>query len=376
MCGHGGVRGECATGGVGRETAKAASFRRGTEASRAAGTTRTVLNVLCWCWLTLTVFGPGKVGAQDRVTFRPRDEAAPITMTGEILDYTGRRLTIRPRGGTPQSIPAGNVVAVKTYYDPAHLEGLDLLNHGNVEQAREKFNEALKRDKRDWVIREILSWLVRCAYREGDLLGAIAYFREIVKSDPLTRHWGVAPLVWTPQPIGEQLRSEGRRLLTGDRASDRLLGASLLLLDPDYGEAAERQIRNLSSETNPRISGLARAQRWRLILASRDVSENILASWKGQIDYLPEQIRGGPQYLLARGYEIRGEDRRAAAEYLWIPLVYSDHDLLAVRALIDAAQASQRSGLMHEAEVLYRELQSRYPWSSEAASVGNRERGT
>jgi tetratricopeptide (TPR) repeat protein len=335
---------------------------------------RTLLALFCWCWLTFC--GSGDLSAQDRVTFRPRDDAAPITMSGEILEYTGRKLTIRPRDGAPHAIDAGNVVEVKTYYDPAHLEGLSLLNRGKVEEAREKFTEALKRDKRDWVSREILSWLVRCAYREGDMLGAIAYFREIVKSDPLTRHWGVAPLVWAPQSIGERLRTEGRRLLTGDRASDRLLGASLLLLDPDHGEAAERQIRNLSSETNPRISGLARAQRWRLILASRDVSENILASWKGQIDYLPEQIRGGPQYLVARGYEIRGEDRRAAAEYLWIPLVYSDHDPLAARALLDAAEASRRSGLTHEAEVLYRELLSRYPWSTEATSVRTSKRGT
>lgn len=314
----------------------------------------------------------GTVAGQDKVTFRPDENSRPVVLIGEVLDYTGRGLTFRPTGGTPRTVPADHIDAIETHYDPGQLQGLDLFRRGETQAAQAKFREALKRDQREWVKREILSWLVRCAVRERDLPGAFMTFRELVLSDPETRHWGVAPLVWSPLSLSEALKSEGRQLLVAPRASDRLLGASLLLLDPVYGTPAERELSSLARDSNPRISSLARAQLWRLQLASRQISSETLESWASHVAYLPRTLRAGPQYLVARGYEVRGEPRRAAAEYLWVSQIYTENEQLAARATLDAAEASRGAGLTREADVLYREILSRFGWSPEAASARER----
>lgn len=328
--------------------------------------------------LALTLLGGllahGTCQAQDRVTYTPPGASRPLTVIGAVVDSTGRELTLRPASGATQRIDPESIVEIQTVYEPSHLKGIELFAQGDVAAARSALHEALEREHRDWVDREILAWLVKCDLREQNLAGALESFRSLVKTDPLTRHWGQAPLAWAPATVSDQVRSEMRRWLKSTSPPERLLAASLLLLDPVSGEAADKELDTLARDPNPIVSAYSRAQLWRLDIARRNVSELALEDWRTQIDRLKPVLRAGPQYLLARGYEVRGELRRAAAEALWIPFVCHEPEALAARALLDAAESLQRTGLAEEAGVLQRELLARYPWSGEAAQVRSRAR--
>lgn len=304
--------------------------------------------------------------AEDRVTFRPAGASRPITVVGDIIDYTGRNLTMRALGGIPQSIPAEDVIAVKTHYDAVHREGIEAYNAGQIEKAFSKFLTAYDREPREWVDREIAAWIVRCSLSQGDSISALQYFRTLAKSDPYTRHWGVAPLVWAPVSISETLRKTARPMLVSSYSSERLLAASLLLFDGTSGTIAKRELNDLASDPNPRISRLARAQLWRVAIAENRVTKNILHDWREQIDRLPEALRPGPQYMLGRGYAHLGEQRLAAAEFLKLTILYTSNDALTARATLEAAEAIERTGLTQEANLLYRELLVRFPMSRES----------
>lgn len=304
--------------------------------------------------------------AEDRITYRPGGTSKPITLIGEIIDYNGRDLTLRSSSGQPQIIAADDIVEVKTHYDKVHQEGIEAFHQAKFDLAKSKLIAAYDREPREWVDREIASWIVRVSMLQSDFRTAFRYFSAIIKSDPYTRHWGVAPLVWSPVNITNEIRKPLRASLISSRAEERFLAASVLLFDSVSGRLAERELNELASDPNPRISRLARAQLWRVSLAKQEVTENILRSWREQIDQLPESMRPGPQYLLGRGYLSLGEMRLAAAEFLKLTIIYTNHDSLTARATLEAAEAIEKTGLTSEADILYRELEVRFPTTNEA----------
>jgi hypothetical protein len=330
-------------------------------------TWRCLLAVMGWGWLMPAAF------AQDRVTFIPPGSSRPLVLIGEVLDVTGETVKVRTPNSV-QSILPNSVTDIETIYDPAHLRGVELFRNGETSLAQDSFRDALDREPRAWVDREILSLMVKCDLRQQDLLGALRDFRLILASDPTTRHWGIAPLVWSPLAISEAVQSEMRLWLRSGRPEDELLAASVLLLDPGQAEAARTKLENLSSHQNSTISALSRAQLWRIPIEQHTVADTMLEDWEDQIRRLNTGLKAGPQYLLARGYESRGDFRRAAAEALWIPYVYSESEVLAARALFDAAEALNKTGLVNEARILDRELAQRFPWSREAGLVRSRQK--
>lgn len=302
--------------------------------------------------------------AEDRVTVQPASAGSPITVVGEIEDFNGRRITIRVQSGVPlQSYPAEEVLNVSTYYTQQHREGMRALQAGDPGEARDLFDIALIREPRSWVQREIRAWLVRCALQQSDRVTAGLMFNEIVRSDAETRHWGVAPLIWAPEQVGDALRESARDWLTARFEPARLLGASVLLLDPVFGDVARTELDRLTRSANRNVVELARSQEWRLRLTGEELSPRELDNWTDRIERLPESLRAGPYYLLGRAFALRGELEQAAAGYLWVPLVYNDDPLLSARAALDAANALSRLGRGDEAQSLYGELVEKYAWS-------------
>lgn len=304
--------------------------------------------------------------AEDRITYRPGGTSKPITLIGEIIDYDGRDLTLRSSSGTPQYIASDDVVEVKTHYDAVHKEGIAAFREAKFDLAKSKLITAYDREPREWVDREIASWIVRVSLLQNDFRTAFRYFSAIIKSDPYTRHWGIAPLIWSPVNITDEIRKPLRASLISSRPEERFLAASILLFDGVSGRLAERELNELASDPNPRISRLARAQLWRVSLANQEITENILRGWREQIEQLPESMRPGPQYLLGRGYLAVGELRSAAAEFLKLTIIYTNNDSLTARATLEAAEAIEKTGLTSEADILYRELEVRFPTTNEA----------
>ena len=319
-------------------------------------------------WLTLIfVLGFGTiVEGEDRVSYRPEGATSVFTLVGEVLDYSGKELTIRPTEGIPQSIPVEDVVEVQTHYDPDHLAAIESFRTGHVNEAIPLLKAALKREPRRWVEREILAWLTRCSLRKNDPITALTYFREIVKSDPMTQHWGLAPIEWMPRQTASHLAQAAKPLLVETRASVRFLGASLLLFHPELGTTAKRELDSLARIPNRHISKLARAQLWRHSIAVNDVTINRLHVWQEEVNDLPIELRAGPQFLVARGYEQLGSLRLASAEYLKLTILYPENEPLVARATLEAAEALGKTGLTQEASVLYRELLTRFPQSDAA----------
>lgn len=331
-------------------------------------TTRPVLSLAC------VLYFSAAAAAQDRVTIQKPNTLRPIILSGQILDYTGQVLTIRGVGSNTQTIGADAVVGIETNYEQDHLDALAALTANETDKALDLFAAALKREPREWVKREIMAGIVRCHLRHNDWVAAARQFIDISRSDDMTRHWGTAPLVWSPLAMNAQLLQQARLWMGGDMESARLIGASWLLLDPMYGEAAQHEMRRLSQTTNGRVSSLAKTQAWRVALATNDSGAIIVDSWRGDIERLPENLRGGPQYLLARALLQADERRLAAAELLRVPLVYAENEWLAARALGEAAELLQESGLEREADTLYAELLARYGWSAGAAESKRRLR--
>ncbi|SFH56415.1 tetratricopeptide repeat protein [Planctomicrobium piriforme] len=313
--------------------------------------------------------------AQDRVTYLPDGAAKPITAIGDVVDFTGAELQLKGANSI-QRIPAARVQQIETQYQPEHLQGRSLLEQGDTSAAITTLRKALEKEPRAWVDREILSLIVKADLRQQDLSGALRDFQSIITTDPESRAWGIAPLIWSPQVVSDSVRKDMQSWLEGNRRAEQLLAASILLLDPAQGEAAERRLMALTRDTHPILSAYSKAQLWRLDLTNRQVSDVSLERWRDLIERLPQELRPGPQYLLSRGHEVRGELQASAEEALWLPYVYAENELLAARALLDAGESLNRSGFTAESQTLYRELVARYPWSRDAALAKSRITGT
>lgn len=310
--------------------------------------------------------------SKDLVVLRLQRGGGHARLRGRVTDYNGRTLTIHTQGNAVRVYPAEQVIKVETPQTSSHLEGLQEFSAGRVEQARRKFQAALLDEDRDWVRREILAMLIRCALHRGDYAKAGTRFLALVESDLHTRHFKLIPLVWAPQPPQAGLRNQARSWLTEPGEIARLLGASALLRDGEYGQAAKDELQRLAAGADRRVYSLARAQLWRRRLTETDPTARTVDDWHARVLATPEELRGGPYYVLGRAHWKRREYDKAAMAFLWLPLVY-DHDRsLAARACLEAADALARAGRAGEATRLYREVSSRFdetPFAQEASLI-------
>lgn len=328
------------------------------------------VRLLCGGLITLVVLA-SSTWADDRVTFAPEPGAAHITVIGDIKDYTGKVLQIQPRGTSPHSIPIDQIISIETFYAPPYRQGIALFDQGDIDAAEPLFDQALRTEGRPWVQREQYAWMMRCRHRRGDLSGVAEAFQKILATDAETRHWGMAPLIWSPTQLSTGQKAMAKTWLAGSFPPMRLIGASWLLDDPTFGEPARRGLDELARDTNPMVSQLSRIQLWRTQFAT-DLNGLTLAGWERDMEFVPSSLQAGPRYLIGRGYAQRQEYRQAAAAFLWLPVLYAEHEPLAAAACLEAGEALKRSGLTQEAENMYRELNIRYGWSPAARELRSR----
>jgi tetratricopeptide (TPR) repeat protein len=323
--------------------------------------------------IALILANPLRAEYDDRVTVRPAPESSPIVIVGEIEEYNARRIVIRVKAGMPvQTFPADAVLDVETHRTQAHIRGLAAVDAGDLTLAETEFIEAANNEARAWVRQEVLSWLVRCARRGDDRLAAGRYFVRLVQSDPETRYWSVIPLIWSAESVSRELRTEAQSWLGSTTEGVQLLGASMLLFDQQFATQAGETLDRLVRSTDRSVQSLARAQAWRLRLIAGDVTPNELLNWRESVERMPESLRGGPMYLIGRAASGRSDLEQAAADWLWLPLVYDDDEPLAARACYEAAQALDQLGRSDEAVPLYDEVLQRYGWSPFAADARQR----
>ncbi len=240
----------------------------------------------------LCVLNPNSSAAQqlvrDRVLIQRKGSSSRIGIRGRIIDYTGKKLTLETLAGKDQEIPADEIISVETSQTEPHIRGLIAFTKRRFQQAETEFEKSLLEETRTWVRREILAMLVRCDLVQGDLTSAGTRFLLLVKSDPETRHFKLIPLVWSERTMKPDLKNAARGWLNGELEVERLIGASILFADRDYGPRAGIELESLATCTNLNVRLLARTQLWRSKLRKGNLRKDELDRWETDIELLPE----------------------------------------------------------------------------------------
>jgi len=311
---------------------------------------------------------PAVAQFQDEIDIRGPRATAHYSIKCRISDYNGQHVrAVGPVG--EKTYPISEVVAVRYAKLQQQIDAEQLLAAGRNEEAESLLKKAVEAEPRRWARREILALLTGCALRREDFATAGSRLRQIYESDPHTRHINLAPLAWARKSVDGLNRSTATAWLNESDSFNRLLGASLLLYDPEYGHRARDTIRELNRLPDERIRLQAQWQERRLQITDRKVSAFDVSHWASEIDRLEPPLRAGPIYLLGQARLIRQEYDLAAAEFLKLPIVYSsDHPLIA-RSSFEAGRALLRNGLRVEAARLFQETATRYPWSTAASDA-------
>ncbi|MCH8830189.1 MAG: hypothetical protein IID45_11490 [Planctomycetes bacterium] len=296
----------------------------------------------------------------DRVVLQRQGSKSRITLSCSIIDYTGKSIRVLGRNGEIRSFDTADVLTVSTPQLREQVVGERALSLRDTKTARQSLEAALIKETRLWVRRDLLAALVKTALMSGDFSSACSRFVLIVKSEPETRHLGLLPLLWGPRIIKADLKARARQWTLQSGTFQPLIGASILLLDADWTRTAENTLKRLARSRNQAVRDLARIQLWRKRMRAGRLSRAELEHWQGDIERLPEPMRGGPYYLLGRAYQQRRENEQAAAAFLWLPLVYSQDHHLAGRACLEAADALIDVGQNRSARILYREVIARF----------------
>ncbi len=312
----------------------------------------------------------GRVRGQDlrdKVTLLNEEDGSRVRLMCTVVDHTGEFIRYRLRDDGPVTVkPSAQVVSIETSQSRTHIEALEKYAEGDIQAAEQLFEKALTQDPREWVRRDILAMLVRCALRQENSTRAGERFLMIYGSDRTTHHMRGIPLVWTTKAPGPQLKNAALGWLERGSPAAVLLGGSALLFDPKYQAEARLELQQLWANPDPRIRYLAIAQLWRLELPDGQVEGPMLGGWQDTIRSMPADVRGGPYFLLGEGLSRRRQFDRAAVAYLWVPLVYDYDYQLSALASLNAGDALKAVGRRDEAISLYREIVTRYGQTSYA----------
>ena len=304
---------------------------------------------------------------RDKVTLLNQDSGSRVRVVCTVLSYTGEYLRFQTRDDGPTTIKSSSeVISIETPQVQSHAEGLQKFASGDTQAAATLFEEALKQEPRDWVRRDILAMLVKCALRKNNSAQAGDRFLMIYDSDKTTLHFNQIPLLWTTSPPSPQLKAAALGWLERNSPPAKLLAASALLFDPKYQSSAALDLRQLKTNADPRVRHLAIAQLWRLDLQTGQVESGTLDRWQDMLRAMPPKLRGGAYFVIGEGRRQRRQYDRAAASLLWVPLVFNYDYQLSALACLDAAESLNAIGQRTEAVTLYREVIRRYGQSSYA----------
>ncbi|NQU24580.1 MAG: tetratricopeptide repeat protein [Candidatus Nealsonbacteria bacterium] len=299
--------------------------------------------------------------AQDTVLVASGSEGGRTRITGRILDYTGRELTLEHAGGQQRRIPAELVLNVETPYGQKHTEADALFAAGHFDQALPQYLEARELEdtpQRRWVRRQIIARIVRCYAALGRPDQAGEAFLLLVRADPAMLHFDCIPLAWMPRQPSPAMEQTARRWLQRNEPAAALLGASHLLAG-NARAGALSTLRQLSTSTDRRVALLASAQTWRAELTTAD--DDRLDTWAQVIEQLPEPLTAGPYFVLGRARAHRKQWDRAALASSRVAILHPQQRPLAAQSLVDAGRCLEELGDLKGAVRLYRELARDYP---------------
>jgi len=305
--------------------------------------------------------GGGRLAAADRLVVRRPGAQGRIELQGEVLEYRGEEVSFQASADGPiQTWRGPEIVMVEPERREPHQRGRQAIAQAPA-QAAADLEQALAEETRPWVRREILADLVRCAVFQRQFAVAGSRYLAIETSDPETPHLAVIPLRWTPDPVARDDRAAAVKWLKSKSATANLLGASHLVLDPEFASEAEATLRQIGRGDSLRLQPLAQWQLRRIEAFSGRPRLSDLQYWQRSLDQLPVHLQAGPAYLVAEALDRRAESALAAS--YWLRLVtHEAADLRLLAASLErGAEALQTAGQAAEAMALREELQRRFP---------------
>jgi tetratricopeptide (TPR) repeat protein len=308
----------------------------------------------------------------DTIILAPRAAGSGrIVMTGRVLDYTGAALTYETSRGDKQTLPGKNVLEIKSTWVAAHTAGDEAWKQRDFEAAAKQYQAAVTAEPRRWAKRLIVSRLV-AALRENERWESAAeQFLALVRDDPTTPYFAVAPLVWTTANVTPTLETKARAWSDDRTSSVAALVGSSYLLSTALRSDGVRRLGELKLDADPRVARLAEAQLWRVAAVTADAAT--IGSWETALEKFPADLQAGPWLVVGRAWATRNEPERAALALMRVPILDGDEQpRSAAEALWSAGQSLERLARPEQAATLYRELVRDYPATPAAATARDR----
>ncbi len=309
--------------------------------------------------------------AVDIVTYTSgQDGKKQSKAHGEIIDYTGKSLTIVLAGDREQLIPTERVVEIKSAWTPQQTEGDKKYAEGKFDEALQQYEDSVRIEHRVWAKRLILSKHVWCLRATKKYELAAEKFLLIVGNDSTTQYFDCIPLAWkTQQPDAGFQRQAIKWLDAQDDAVTTLMGASWLL-STTHRPAALDALAQLGNDPDPRIAHLADAQRWRTEIVTAKPDE--VGRWQKQIDRMPKSLRAGPHFIVAQALARQGQHELSAMTFMRTAIFFPNDRQLVAGSLHLAATELEQLGRTSEAVGLYREVANVYADVAVAAEATGR----
>lgn len=307
-----------------------------------------------FCIICLYLHTVALAAENDYVVFRTENESIQ-RLEGEIVNIAGRDgMTFRPNGGREQKIALDQIIDFGTVKEIAQINAEQAMCDGDFRGAIDYYIEARRAEKRNWVMRQQTSMLVRAYSALGETERACREFFALAESDPETVYLACIPLPWhielsqtsMYQRLGEMW------LNRPEYPAAQLLSAGLSLATPNR-EKAIAALQGLAKSDNTSISTLATAQLWRARLAEATLTE--AENWERQLETMPEELRSGPHFLLGEVFSRLDRPDDALTHWLHVPIDTPDMRPLAKRALDRTVETLERQNRHSEAETLRRE---------------------
>jgi hypothetical protein len=293
------------------------------------------------------------VRADDVVTLRTLDGRGTVQSRGEVVDYTGRELTLRRLGGRDERIEASRIVDVQSPWTAPHKAADELFRSRKYAAALAAYREAAGLDQRGWVRRRIAAQTAWCLCYLDQTDAAIDLFLELVRQDPLTLHFDAIPLSWQTRVPDARVQRRASELLDARNSHVAILIGASWLLPTAHRAKSMDALRGLLASDDPRIAHLAAAQLWRTRMAAATAED--VARWQEQIRRMPSAIRAGPTFVVAQALDRLDRPTDAALAFLQLPILFPLQRELAGQSLLDAARQLEKLGDRDGAERLRRE---------------------
>ncbi|MCA9155620.1 MAG: hypothetical protein KDA38_12565 [Planctomycetales bacterium] len=303
--------------------------------------------------IVLTLLFSGFAMAEDVAIVRSPTGDATVRLTGEILEFRGDGLVMR-RLGREDRIAADRVVEIQGDWSEPHRAADRLRASSDFAAASERYSAALRTESRGWVQRRLLADLAVCYANTGQVALAADAVLRLTADDAATPYLYAMPLNWqTTQPDAALAAQARNWLRDGGSESARLLGASWLLATQDRA-AALAALNTLTASDDARVALLAEAQVWRTQLVQ--ITAEQAASWREQLDRLPEDLRAGPTFVVGQAFARLEQSETAALLLMRVPILHADQADLAAACLTLAARQLENLGQSKDAARLYREV--------------------